>query len=82
MFKRHFPGVLAILVMIFVLSLSGLWAEEYTCQWNSQKMSVDGWDFEWYGVPTAVEKKVQVDYAFKNDANFLYVLFNIPRNYS
>jgi hypothetical protein len=83
MYKRHFPGFPALPVMMAVLSLFVFGAEEYMSQWNSQKMSVDGWDFEWYGVPTAMENKVQVDYAFKNDANLLHVLFKFkdPRQF-
>jgi hypothetical protein len=43
--------------------------------WCPAPLQIDGAGADWQGLPTTFEKKVQVDYAFMNDANYLYVLF-------
>ena len=76
MTKRHFIGILVTLVMIITLC-SMVMAKDppYKSVWNTAQMSVDGTDFDWQDAFPASEDKVAVEYAFKNDANFLYVLF-------
>jgi len=75
MAKKHFIGVLFILVMIITLCTMAMAKDPYKSVWNTAQMSVDGTDFDWQDAFPAFEKKVAVDYAFKNDANFLYILF-------
>jgi hypothetical protein len=43
--------------------------------WCPAPLQIDGAGADWQGVPTTFEKKVKVDYAFMNDADYLYVLF-------
>ncbi|MGB2906684.1 MAG: hypothetical protein WBB73_06270 [Candidatus Aminicenantaceae bacterium] len=76
MTKRHFIGILVTLVMIITLC-SMVMAKDppYKSVWNTAQMSVDGTEFDWMDATPFFEKKVAADIAFKNDANFLYVLF-------
>ncbi len=61
---------------IFAVALSMLFAfETVNSAWNAVKMVVDGTELDWQGVSPVLENKVQVEYAFKNDANYMYVLF-------
>lgn len=46
-----------------------------TCTWCSEPLHVDGTSADWQGVAMTFEKKVQVDYAFMNDADYLYLFF-------
>lgn len=43
--------------------------------WTSQPPTIDGLDTEWVGDEMASEKKMAVEYAFRNDAQNMYVLF-------
>jgi len=43
--------------------------------WASSPVKIDGLNSEWEGDTLAFEKKVKVNYAFRNDAENLYVLF-------
>jgi hypothetical protein len=43
--------------------------------WCAIPLKLDGVAAEWKGVQTTPEDKVQVDYAFMNDADYLYILF-------
>ena len=71
MTKKVFIGTL----VTFALVSSLMAAEKYICSWNTVKMAVDGVDLDWQGETPNLYNKTQVDYAFKNDANYLYVLF-------
>jgi len=75
MAKRYYLGILITLVMIITLCSTAMAKDPYKSLWNTAQMAVDGTDFDWQDAFPAFEKKVQVEYAFKNDANFLYVLF-------
>ena len=75
MAKRNFIGILVTFMMVAVLSSSLLAADAYKSTWNMAQMAVDGTEFDWQDAAPFFEKKVAVDYAFKNDANFLYMLF-------
>ena len=43
--------------------------------WTESSVNIDGLDDDWVDNTLNFEKKVEVDYAFKNDANNLYVIF-------
>lgn len=43
--------------------------------WTELSVKIDGLDDDWVDNTLNFEKKVEVDYAFNNDANNLYVLF-------
>jgi hypothetical protein len=44
-------------------------------KWTAQPPVIDGLDDDWEGEEMMVEKKVKVDYAIRNDAQSMYVLF-------
>lgn len=50
-------------------------------QWTATPPTIDGSNSDWEGGTLTLYKKVQVDYAFRNDADNLYVIFifNEPR---
>jgi hypothetical protein len=79
MTKKVLLGTLVTFAMVSSLVA----AEEYTCNWNTVKMAVDGVDLDWQGETPNLYEKTQVEYAFKNDANFMYVLFrfNDPKKF-
>lgn len=43
--------------------------------WCVVPLNLDGKGAEWQGVQMTSEEKIQVDYAFMNDADYLYILF-------
>jgi hypothetical protein len=43
--------------------------------WCPSPPRIDGTSYDWQGVTTTFEKKVKVDCAFMNDADYLYVFF-------
>lgn len=42
--------------------------------WTEAPVKINGADNEWVESPLNLEKKMSIDYAFKNDADYLYVL--------
>ncbi len=73
--KRNSKRILVTLAMFTLASSLLLAFETVNSTWNVVKMVVDGTELDWQGVSPILEKKVQVEYAFKNDANYMYVLF-------
>jgi hypothetical protein len=71
-FARTFLLSLAILAVCFV----GFSKEKAVVSiWAGSSLSIDGLDSEWAEDTLNFEKKFEVDYAFRNDADNLYVLF-------
>ena len=65
-----------IIMVIGVLFSAGVAKDKIvTSTWCTTPLKVDGESTEWQGLPVTFEKKVQVDYAFMNDAHYLYVFF-------
>jgi hypothetical protein len=65
-----------LLLMILTISLSGFSKEkEIKSLWAASSIKIDGFKDDWAKVAFANEKKTKIDYAFKNDAENLYVLF-------
>jgi hypothetical protein len=65
-----------IIIAIGVLFASGVAKDKIvTSTWCPTPLKVDGTSADWQGVAMTFEKKVQVDYAFMNDADYLYVFF-------
>lgn len=62
--------------MIVTLCASGL-SKESTVEskWTTAPVKIDGLNNDWTGDPLTLEKKVKVEYSFKNDSENLYVLF-------
>lgn len=66
--------------VVLLLILGGL-SVAYTKEkfvesvWAASPLTIDGLAIEWKGDPFNLEKKVNVEYAFRNDSDTLYVLF-------
>jgi hypothetical protein len=74
--KKVLAKEILLLLMILTLSFSGLSKEkEVKSYWAASSVKIDGFKNDWAEVALATEKKVKVDYAFKNDAQNLYVLY-------
>lgn len=65
------------LVILVLFSSSTGFAKEKTIEskWTAQPPKIDGLDDDWQEDVLSSEKSVKVDYAFRNDAQNLYVLF-------
>lgn len=69
---KTFLIVLAIgLIFVFV----GAKEKFVNSTWCAVPLKLDGAGTEWQDVELMLEEKVQVDYAFMNDGDYLYVLF-------
>ena len=74
--KIAFVKNIFLLFMILTISfLSFSKEKEFKSHWVGSPVKIDGSNNDWAENDLAVEKKVKVDYAFKNDAENLYVLF-------
>ncbi|MEE8605421.1 MAG: hypothetical protein V3S65_08600 [Candidatus Aminicenantaceae bacterium] len=73
--KRLLTNIsLAAIILIF--ASSGFSTDNIVQSiWTAQPPTIDGMDDDWGGDGMAFEKKVQVDYAVRNDAQSMYVLF-------
>ena len=73
--KRIFTHIFFIAI-ILIFASSGFSAENIVqSKWTAQPPTVDGLDTEWMGDEMISEKKAGVDYAIRNDAQCMYVLF-------
>jgi hypothetical protein len=71
-----FAKKISLLLMILTISLSGFSKEkEVKSLWAASSVKIDGFKDDWAKVAFANEKKTKIDYAFKNDAENLYVLY-------
>lgn len=74
--KTVFAKEILLLLMILTISFSGFSKEKVVKSfWATSSVKIDGFKDDWAEVALANEKKVKVDYAFKNDAENLYVLY-------
>jgi hypothetical protein len=68
-------------ILLIMLALSAVFAPGIAKEklvksvWCPAPLRIDGTNNDWQGVALTFEKKVKVDYAFMNDADYLYVLF-------
>jgi hypothetical protein len=74
--KKKYDKLVSVVFLLCVLTLTGFSAENVVqSKWTTQPLTVDGLDDEWKGDEKAFENKVQVDFAVRNDAQNMYVLF-------
>lgn len=67
---------LLLFFLIVTVSFLGFSKEEkFDSQWEVAAVKIDSLNNNWIGEALNFEKKVKVDYAFKNDAENIYVLF-------
>ena len=67
--------ILLLFLILTISSLSFSKEKEFKSHWVSSPVKIDGAKNDWAENALASKKKVKVDYAFKNDAENLYVLF-------
>jgi hypothetical protein len=73
--KKLFTHI-SFVTIIFIFVSSGFSAENIVqSRWAAQPPTIDGMDNDWAGNELYLEKKVKVDYAIRNDAQSMYVLF-------
>ena len=75
---------LSLCFVILALCIPGISAEKIVqSQWAATAPTIDGSNSDWEGGTLTLYKKTQVDYAFRNDAENLYVIFifNDPRQF-
>lgn len=68
----------SVLLAFFILTLITIGFSKdkpVESQWVATPASIDGMNTEWNNVPLYTHKKVNVDYAFMNDAENLFILF-------
>jgi hypothetical protein len=74
--KKVLVKEMLLVLMILTIPFSGLSKEkEVKSSWAASPVRIDGFKDDWADVALATEKKVKVDYAFKNDAENLYILY-------
>lgn len=73
--KRLFTHI-SLVIFMLVISLTGFSKEKsIESKWAAQPPTIDGLDDDWGEVVLISEKKVEVDYAVRNDTQNMYVLF-------
>ncbi len=74
--NKIFARTLLLSLVILAVCIAGFSKEKAVESiWVGSSLSIDGLDDEWAGDALNFEKKFDVDYAFRNDADNLYVLF-------
>ena len=74
--NKIFARALLLPLVVLAVCFAGF-SEEKAVEsiWVGSSLSIDGLDDDWAGDTLNFEKKFEVDYAFRNDADNLYVLF-------
>ena len=76
MINKIFARTLLLSLLILAVCFAGFSKEKAVeSMWVESSLSIDGLDDDWVGDALNFEKKFDVDYAFRNDADNLYVLF-------
>ena len=74
--KTTSTKIFFLVLMILAISLTGLSKTEIiSSQWLSSPLNIDGSSIDWEKDAQNFEKKLRVNYAFKNDAETLFILF-------
>ena len=74
--NKIFTRTLLLSLVVLAVCLAGFSKEKTIASiWRGSPLSIDGADDDWAGDTLSFEKKFEVDYAFQNDAENLYVLF-------
>ena len=74
--KLALTKILFLFFFVSILSVSGLSQKEMiSSRWASNQINIDGRSDDWKDEAFHFEKKLGVDYSFKNDAENLFILF-------
>ena len=82
--RKKLMFCLSVCFVVLALCTPGISAEKFVqSQWTATAPNIDGSNSDWEGGTLTLYKKTQVDYAFRNDADNLYVIFifNDPRQF-
>ena len=67
---------ISLVILMLVITTTGFSKEKFVeSKWTAQSPKIDGLDEDWSEVVLTSEKKAKVDYAVRNDAQNMYVLF-------
>ncbi|MBN1271084.1 MAG: hypothetical protein JXB26_02335 [Candidatus Aminicenantes bacterium] len=73
--KKFFAGLFFV-ALVFLINTMGFARDQVIeSTWSLQPLNIDGSDKDWQGATLMTEKKVKVNYAVMNDAEYIYVLF-------
>ena len=74
--KKRYYSLISFAILLSALTLTGFSGENVVqSKWTAQPPTIDGLDDEWTGDEITSENKMQVDFAVRNDAQNMYVLF-------
>ena len=74
--NKIFARTLLLPLVVLAVCFAGFSQEKAVeSVWEESSLLIDGLDNDWVGDTLNFEKTVEVDYAFRNDADKLYVLF-------
>ena len=73
--KRIFTHISLVIFMVVIATIGFPKEKLVESKWAAQLPMIDGLDDDWSGDVMTSEKKVKVDYAVRNDAQNMYVLF-------
>lgn len=74
--KKSFFKIFLLFFFMLAFSLQGFSKTEViTSNWVTSPLTIDGFNEDWENDALNFEKKVDVDFAFRNDAKNLYILF-------
>lgn len=74
--KSAFVKTLLLSIMIFTLSLTGFSkARTILSKWVIYQLNIDGNQIDWRDQTLDSEKRLSIDYAFKNDGENLFAIF-------
>ncbi len=74
--KHSFMKTLFLLVLMMTFFLMGYSKEKTVrCEWSTTTLNIDGSSQDWRAEELLFEKKLQAEYAFKNDGENLFALF-------
>ena len=74
--NKIFSKTLLLSLVVLAVCIAGFSKEKtIASMWRASPLSIDGADDDWAGDTLSFEKKFEIDYAFQNDAENLYVLF-------
>jgi len=75
---KKIPFLKMFLISLSILSISFAATAKNTAvtsKWTDVPIKIDGFTDDWAGDSFTFEKKTQIDYAFRNDSDYVYILF-------
>jgi hypothetical protein len=75
--KKNAMGTVAVMAVMMISAVYVGYAKDQPVDstWAASPLTIDGLPNDWEGDPFHMEKKVKVEYAFRNDSDTLFVFF-------